>query len=51
MNFKYPLATATWDQNEIDAMHSVIQSGSFTMGNKLLALSMNSHNLLGANMQ
>ncbi|MDC0127596.1 DegT/DnrJ/EryC1/StrS family aminotransferase [Methylophilaceae bacterium] len=32
MTFKYPLATATWDQKEIDAMQKVIASGNFTMG-------------------
>ena len=35
MTFKYPLATATWDQKEIDAMQSVIESGNFTMGEKV----------------
>ena len=35
MSFKYPLATATWDQKEIDAMHKVIESGNFTMGEKV----------------
>lgn len=32
MSFKYPLATATWDQSELDAMQRVIASGMFTMG-------------------
>ena len=32
MSFKYPLATTTWDQKEIDAMQNVIASGDFTMG-------------------
>jgi CDP-6-deoxy-D-xylo-4-hexulose-3-dehydrase len=32
MNFKYPLATATWGQEEISAIQSVITSGMFTMG-------------------
>lgn len=32
MTFKYPLATATWDQAELDAMQRVIASGMFTMG-------------------
>ena len=32
MNFKFPLATVTWDQAEIDAMQGVISSGNFTMG-------------------
>ena len=34
MSFKYPLATATWDQKEIDAMHDVIATGNFTMGKR-----------------
>ena len=32
MDFKYPLATVTWDDSELDAMHDVIKSGRFTMG-------------------
>ncbi|PTQ81038.1 CDP-6-deoxy-D-xylo-4-hexulose-3-dehydrase [Nitrosospira multiformis] len=32
MNYKFPLATATWGQEEIDAMQRVIASGMFTMG-------------------
>lgn len=32
MTFKYPLATATWDQAEYDAIQRVIASGMFTMG-------------------
>ena len=35
MTFKFPLATATWNQKEIDAMHNVIESGNFTMGKKV----------------
>lgn len=31
-DFKYPLATATWDEAEIAAMYRVIESGNFTMG-------------------
>lgn len=31
-NYKYPLATATWDQAEYDAIQRVITSGMFTMG-------------------
>ena len=31
-SFKYPLATSTWDSDEISAMQSVIESGNFTMG-------------------
>ncbi len=32
MSFKYPLATATWDDAEYAALQRVIQSGMFTMG-------------------
>lgn len=32
MSFKFPLATATWGQEELDAMQRVIASGMFTMG-------------------
>ena len=35
MSAKYPLATATWDHEEIEAMQSVITSGMFTMGPKV----------------
>ena len=32
MSLKYPLATATWDQAEYDAIQRVVASGMFTMG-------------------
>jgi len=32
MSFKFPLATASWGQEEADAMQRVIASGMFTMG-------------------
>lgn len=32
MSFKFPLATASWGKEEIDAMQRVISSGMFTMG-------------------
>lgn len=35
MSFRYPLATATWDQAEYDALQSVITSNMFTMGPKV----------------
>lgn len=35
MAAKYPLATATWDDQEIAAMQEVIESGMFTMGRKV----------------
>jgi CDP-4-dehydro-6-deoxyglucose reductase, E1 len=37
MIYKYPLATATWDQAELNAMQRVIASGMFTMGKEVLA--------------
>ena len=35
MSFKYPLATATWDESEYKALQDVIESGMFTMGPKV----------------
>ena len=35
MNFQYPLATATWDGAEYQALQDVIASGMFTMGPKV----------------
>lgn len=32
MSFKFPLATASWGKEEIDAMQCVIASGMYTMG-------------------
>jgi CDP-6-deoxy-D-xylo-4-hexulose-3-dehydrase len=32
MNFKFPLATASWGQEEFDAMQRVIASGMYSMG-------------------
>lgn len=37
MSFKYPLATTTWDEKEIAAMHRVIDTGIFTMGSHVKA--------------
>ena len=33
----YPLASSTWNHEEIDAMHSVIATGNFTMGRNVAA--------------
>ncbi|TGD83797.1 DegT/DnrJ/EryC1/StrS family aminotransferase [Mycolicibacterium sp. CH28] len=33
----FPLATSTWDQNELDAINEVIASGQFTMGPRVAA--------------
>jgi len=35
MSYKFPLATATWDQCEYDALQNVITSGMFSMGQKV----------------
>lgn len=37
MSYKFPLATATWDHAELDAMQRVISSGMFTMGKEVQA--------------
>ena len=33
---KYELASSTWDESELQAMQNVIQSGNFTMGQKVI---------------
>ena len=35
MNFKFPLSTSTWGPEEHEAIHQVIKSGIFTMGEKV----------------
>ena len=37
MSFKFPLATASWGQEELNAMQRVIASGMFTMGTNVQA--------------
>ncbi|MES2948363.1 MAG: DegT/DnrJ/EryC1/StrS family aminotransferase [Pseudomonadota bacterium] len=37
MSVKFPLATASWGQEELDAIQRVIASGMFTMGANVLA--------------
>lgn len=37
MSFRFPLATASWGKEEIDAMQRVIASGMFTMGENVQA--------------
>ena len=34
-NTVYPLATSSWDTQEIDAINDVVASGRFTMGEKV----------------
>ena len=48
MSYKYPLATATWDQAEYDALQGVITSGMFTMGPKVFEFEQKFASYLGA---
>lgn len=48
MSFRYPLATATWDQAEYDALQSVITSNMFTMGPKVFEFERQFASYLGA---
>jgi CDP-6-deoxy-D-xylo-4-hexulose-3-dehydrase len=48
MSYKYPLATATWDQAEYGALQAVITSGRFTMGPKVLEFEQKFAQYLGA---
>ncbi len=47
MSYKYPLATATWDQAEYDALQRVITSGMFTMGPNVFEFEKQFANYLG----
>lgn len=35
MSFRFPLATSSWDHQEIDALHRVIASGHYSMGREV----------------
>jgi len=48
MSFKYPLATATWDRAEYDALQRVITSGMFTMGPNVFEFEKQFASYLGA---
>lgn len=48
MSFKFPLATASWGKEEIDAMHRVIASGMFTMGANVLKFERNFATYVGS---
>lgn len=48
MSHKYPLATATWDQAEYDALQRVITSGMFTMGPQVFEFEKQFARYLGA---
>lgn len=48
MNMKFPLATATWGQEEQDAMQRVIASGMYTMGANVQAFERDFANYVGS---
>ena len=48
MSHAYPLATATWDQAEVDAIQRVVDSGMFTMGPAVLEFERRFAEYLGA---
>ena len=48
MSFKYPLATATWDKAEYQALQDVITSGMFTMGPKVAQFEKDFANYIGS---
>jgi CDP-6-deoxy-D-xylo-4-hexulose-3-dehydrase len=48
VSFKFPLATKTWGQEELDAMHKVIDSGMFTMGDNVRKFEQDFANLMGS---
>ena len=48
MNIRFPLATATWGQEEQDAMQRVIASGMYTMGANVQAFERDFANYVGS---
>lgn len=48
MNIRFPLATATWGQEEQDAMQRVIRSGMYTMGANVQAFERDFANYVGS---
>ena len=49
MSYKFPLATATWGQEEQDAMQRVIASGMYTMGAHVLTFERDFARYVGSN--
>ena len=35
MKYKFPLATSSWDENEINALYRVIESDRYSMGSEV----------------
>jgi CDP-4-dehydro-6-deoxyglucose reductase, E1 len=47
MSIDWPLATSSWDKDEIAAIEQVVSSGNFTMGPKVLEFEQNFANFTG----
>ena len=47
MSIDWPLATSSWDEDEITAIDRVVSSGHFTMGPKVLEFEENFANFTG----
>lgn len=48
MKVNFPLARTSWDEKEIQAMHRVIESGQFTMGQQVASYEKEFSNFLGS---
>jgi CDP-6-deoxy-D-xylo-4-hexulose-3-dehydrase len=49
MSIRFPLATKSWGQEELDAMQKVIDSGMFTMGDNVLKFEQDFADYVGSN--
>lgn len=48
MNYRFPLATSSWDEEEIIALHRVIESDRYSMGNEVAEFEEQFSNYLGS---
>lgn len=48
MKFRFPLATSSWDDKEIDALNRVIESNRFTMGDEVAKFETNFAHFFGS---
>lgn len=49
MNYKFPLATSTWDKSEIDALQRVISSNRYSMGEEVKQFERDFANIFDSN--
>ncbi len=49
MNYKFPLATSSWDKKEISALHRVIESDRYSMGTEVFEFEEQFANYFGSN--